>query len=703
MRTGVWAVALGFSLVSGCSKDEPKPPGELMLAVQTDMHIPKDLSGVRIEVSQDGQQLHGATYMVGPSGVKIPATLAIVAGQKRSPVMVRVFGIENAGLPNERVRVLRQATTMVPTDRTALMRMPIHWLCDGSGAKLVDGTYGPSGMCPEGQTCIAGRCEDATVDPATLPDYRPQAVFGGGDGSGSGTCFDTVACFDGALGLGVNMGDCSLEAVTMPAGGRGLNFALVPADGSGICAGGGRDAGGAGACYVPLDGESDEGWKKLPSGKIQFAGGVCDRLRSGKASALVASARCETKTVSTPTCGGWSSVTAAGPASDAGPVVVPGSDGGGGAGGSGGTGGLGGAGGAGGVDGGADASVDGGGAGGVGGTGGGSGTGGMGGTGGYAGADAGAFVPASARSCVQPDGGPLLCNGENCCTSLVVPGGTFPQGRSDVVGASDYYPDGGSDEVPEFSSTVSTFALDKYEVTVGRFRRFVEAYADNVTTVPAEGAGANPNVPVAADASDNGTGWQNAWNANLPATQAAFKTFLNCQSGYGTWTDNVGASENSAINCVNWHEAFAFCIWDGGRLPTEAEWEYAAAGGADNRLYPWGLTAPDCTYANFNTGSAYCGPGGTDTVAPVGSYAAGNGKWGHADLAGNVYEWTLDSYGTYPTSATTNYVNITSSFSLVIRGGFFLYDARYLRSADRNSTPDVHNGSFGLRCSRTPQ
>lgn len=57
-----------------------------------------------------------------------------------------------------------------------------------------------------------------------------------------------------------------------------------------------------------------------------------------------------------------------------------------------------------------------------------------------------------------------------------------------------------------------------------------------------------------------------------------------------TWTDNPGAQENFPMACVEWPTAYAFCLWDGGRLPTEAEWEFAAAGGDQNRLYPWGGT-----------------------------------------------------------------------------------------------------------------
>jgi sulfatase modifying factor 1 len=314
--------------------------------------------------------------------------------------------------------------------------------------------------------------------------------------------------------------------------------------------------------------------------------------------------------------------------------------------------------------------------------------------------DGGTFVPPNAQSCVQAEGGTLLCNTDSCCASIIVPGGqTFMQG-----GSPEY-------TAPAHSSTVSSFALDKYEVTVGRFRKFVEAYVGNgvdggTATVPAEGAGANLNVPVAGDASNNGTGWKSAWDTLLPADRATFKTLLNGGS-YQTWTDYVGANENKTINYASWYEAFAFCIWDGGRLPTESEWEYAAAGGggADgNRIYPWGSTAPDCTYANFNSvASPHCGPDATVAVAPVGSYAAGNGRWGHADLAGNVWEWTFDWDAPYSAAATNNYANTTaSSDGRVARGGDFNYTATFLRAAFRGGNPpDDHNTYVGLRCARS--
>jgi formylglycine-generating enzyme required for sulfatase activity len=270
-----------------------------------------------------------------------------------------------------------------------------------------------------------------------------------------------------------------------------------------------------------------------------------------------------------------------------------------------------------------------------------------------------------------------------------VPGGTFTQGSADTTALGAQ---------PPHQSTVSSFALDKYEVTVGRFRKFVTAYVSNTATVPADGAGVNPAIA--------GTGWQTAWNTSLPADQATFASWLKCSTTYQTWTDAAGSNENKAINCVDWYEAFAFCIWDGGRLATESEWEYAAAGGGGvdgNRLYPWGSAAPDCTYANFYNGY-YCS-GGSGSVVAVGSTLAGNGKWGHADLAGNVWEWAFDWFATYSASASNNYANATAGSGRVMRGGGFGGHAMDLRAADRSwyDDPGVHGHLYGARCARTVQ
>jgi formylglycine-generating enzyme required for sulfatase activity len=249
-----------------------------------------------------------------------------------------------------------------------------------------------------------------------------------------------------------------------------------------------------------------------------------------------------------------------------------------------------------------------------------------------------------------------------------------------------------ADEQPEHDATVSSFALDTFEVTVGRFRTFVNAYNG---TPPAAGAGAHPLIA--------GSGWLAAWNTSLPASQAALKTNLACKAGEQTWTDTPGANEAYAINCVSWYEAFAFCAWDGGRLPTEAEWEYAAAGGSENRLYPWGSTDPTSDYL----ASWWRGGSGSPFVA-VGSYPLGNGRWGHRDLAGGVWEWNFDEYdSTWYSgggSACNDCARVGNFPSRVTRGGNWRYGAEYLRAADRYGpfAPEERSPYVGFRCARAP-
>jgi formylglycine-generating enzyme required for sulfatase activity len=257
---------------------------------------------------------------------------------------------------------------------------------------------------------------------------------------------------------------------------------------------------------------------------------------------------------------------------------------------------------------------------------------------------------------------------------------------------------------------VGSFSLDKYEVTVGRFRNFVDAYL--ASWRPTVGSGANPNVAV------GDTSWKSGWDdssgagANLPKTGATpsqtlatITTRLSCSGSSETWTQAVEANEDRALNCLTWYEAFAFCIWDGGRLPTEAEWEYAAAGGDENRLYPWGSEPPDCDHANYFTGGD-CGPAASLGVAPVGSYVAGNGRWGHADMTGNLWEIVLDFKAAYASTQNNNYAN-TSLPGNLSRGGSLYYDGvTYLRTAAREPgafPPGTGRwGHTGVRCARNP-
>jgi formylglycine-generating enzyme required for sulfatase activity len=269
---------------------------------------------------------------------------------------------------------------------------------------------------------------------------------------------------------------------------------------------------------------------------------------------------------------------------------------------------------------------------------------------------------------------------DECCLSLLVPGGTFDR-----------------DNDTEFSATVGDFYLDKYEVTVGRFRAFVNAGMGTKASPPPEGAGANPLIM--------GTGWDSTWNSNLVDDTPTLEAVLQCDPMFQTWTNTPGANEDLPINCVDWYEAFGFCAWDGGRLATEAEWGYAAAGGREGRRYPWGPTIPGPNPSLAIYGCYYDGTGtciGVTNIARVGSAAAGNGKWGQSDLAGNVWEWVFDGFSSPIIVPCNNCAETTSVYYRVYRGGSFSNDASTLQLTYRLANAPATRGNYlGIRCART--
>jgi len=302
-------------------------------------------------------------------------------------------------------------------------------------------------------------------------------------------------------------------------------------------------------------------------------------------------------------------------------------------------------------------------------------------------------VVATGPSCATTGAGLANCGAdenETCCTSLAVPGGDFYRSYDGIStnGATKSFP-----------ATVDPLDLDKYETTVGRFRRFVSAVVGGWT--PAAGSGTHAQ-PLSDGNGGTEGGWDASWNANIASTEADWQMNLACDPSLATWTSSATTHENLPINCVDWYEAYAFCIWDGGYLPSEAEWNYTAAGGDQQRVYPWSAAYPpgsitlDCTHAEYSTCTS-------PAANNVGSESPmGDGRWGHADLAGNVFEWTLDWYtDTYAASTCDNCANLAIAPFRVIRGGGFSGSpACLLNSLRESSAPEGRSTAIGLRCAR---
>ena len=307
-------------------------------------------------------------------------------------------------------------------------------------------------------------------------------------------------------------------------------------------------------------------------------------------------------------------------------------------------------------------------------------------------------------SCV---GDPKLPDGTSLCQSLPVPGGTVLRGRSSTgsdscskspVGFDCFY-----DNLPEVVMTVDGFSLDTFEVTVARFRNFVTSFNG---TLPAANAGAHPKI--------QGSGWDARFNAFMPTSQALLmKNLRSCD--FSTWTDTTGTNEGKPINCVSWYEATAFCAWDGGRLPTATEWEYAAAGGMENRFYPWGSEAPTSKHAVFGfnySGGVYS----KAAIAPVGTTPLGRSKWGHFDMAGSMWELLMDAHDVrtaaqggsddYTLVPATNPANVlyyapVDVKSREVRGGGFGKNLDALTVPQRSDFRAVdRQRDIGFRCAR---
>jgi len=284
---------------------------------------------------------------------------------------------------------------------------------------------------------------------------------------------------------------------------------------------------------------------------------------------------------------------------------------------------------------------------------------------------------------------------ENCCQAPEVPAGAFFRGH-----------DGVSNTDTSRVATVSAFRLGKRLVTQARFRSFVSAVVKGYT--PPVGSGKHAHLQSGAGLNGAETGWQPSWNAYLPQDEATWKEQLAC-SDFATYERFNGLMH--PINCVTWYQALAFCIWDGGFLPSETEWHYAASGGDEQRVFPWSSpptsTTIDDTYATYDCkgdGNDGCDP---DDIRNVGSAAKekGQGRWGHLDLAGNLSEWVFDAIAPYPATCS-NCANLPTKDSdpRVIRGGSFREsDVKGLYAVARKAqNPLLRSDSVGFRCAYSP-
>ena len=245
---------------------------------------------------------------------------------------------------------------------------------------------------------------------------------------------------------------------------------------------------------------------------------------------------------------------------------------------------------------------------------------------------------------------------------VYVPEGSFPMGSDE----------GRDDEKPVHQVSLDAYWIDRTVVTNGQFATFIKATEYKTT---AEGRGGSYGY------TDNKK-WEYIKGASWRYPR-------------GPGSDLKGLEDHPVVH-VSWEDAIAYCEWAGARLPTEAEWEYAARGPGGNK-YPWGEKKPDCELAQFSK----CG---SQTV-PVDSLPKG-ASWVEAlNMAGNVWEWVNDWYASdyYAKSPGHNPQGPGSGSYKVLRGGSWGSSEDVLRSAYRyDSVPVSGRGIIGFRCAVSP-
>lgn len=247
---------------------------------------------------------------------------------------------------------------------------------------------------------------------------------------------------------------------------------------------------------------------------------------------------------------------------------------------------------------------------------------------------------------------------------IVIPRGAFWMGaQSEDPTARGYDPGAFDDESPVHEVKISDFLMDRFPVTVSQYRHFVECR-------------------------ERGYLGRDFWSTEGWAWRER-----NKRLSPGSWEDQLRHPNRPLIQ-VTWYEADAYARYKGARLPTEAEWEYAARG-KEGRKYPWGNDDPTDQHANFD--DRLIAP------SPVGIYPLGATPEGVRDLAGNVDEWCSDWYGPYTDGPASDPVGPSTGALRLVRGGSRYSDARRIRAAYRYSRrPGYMRSIIGFRCVWSP-
>jgi len=284
------------------------------------------------------------------------------------------------------------------------------------------------------------------------------------------------------------------------------------------------------------------------------------------------------------------------------------------------------------------------------------------------------------------------------------------------------------DEYPEHPTAIDGFWMDETEVTNAQFRTFVEA-TKYITTAEKEITREDilaqlPEGTVLPEDLDLSP-FSLVFNSPPPSNRAyspqdwwSVIKGANWQHPQGPDTDLEGR-ENQPVVHISWYDAMAYCKWQGKRLPTEAEWEFASRGGKEGGIYPWGSEPVSTKMANYWQGefpTNHLVQDGFERLAPVKSFPPN--PLGLYDMAGNVWEWCADWYrhDYYQAAKTTrtvqNPLGPTDSFDpqepsvpkKVVRGGSFLcndsYCSGYRVAARMKSSPDTGLEHTGCRCVR---